>query len=115
MDTLPQTRGSPERIGHHRGVKPGRHPEFCETLKLLAASVVQRRKVPPSSKVSKQWPRSFGLRSDAPSRASFPLLATGMKPEMARLTLARKSAAIALTLWKKEEPFDAEQLKPQAA
>ena len=39
----------------------------------------------------------------------------GMKPEMARLTLARKIAAIALTLWKKEERFDAEQLKPQAA
>src|SRR5512141_3361544 len=43
------------------------------------------------------------------------LLAKGMKPEMARLTLARKIAAIALILWKKEEPFDAEQLKPQAA
>ena len=37
------------------------------------------------------------------------------RPEMARLTLARKIAAIALTLWKKEERFDAEQLKPQAA
>jgi transposase len=43
------------------------------------------------------------------------LLAKGMKPEMARLTLARKIAAIALTLWKKEETFDAEQLKTQAA
>ena len=43
------------------------------------------------------------------------LLAKGMKPEMARLTLARKIAAIALTLWKKEERFDTEQLKPQAA
>jgi transposase len=43
------------------------------------------------------------------------LLAKGMKPEMARLTLARKIAAIALTLWKKEERFDAEQLKTQAA
>ena len=43
------------------------------------------------------------------------LLAKGMKPEMARLSLARKIAAIALTLWKKEERFDAEQLKPQAA
>ncbi len=42
-------------------------------------------------------------------------LAKGMKPEMARLTLARKIAAIALTLWKKEERFDAEQLKQQAA
>jgi hypothetical protein len=31
------------------------------------------------------------------------LLDKGMKPEMARLTLARKIAAIALTLWKQEE------------
>ena len=43
------------------------------------------------------------------------LLAKGMKPEMARLTLARKIAAIALALWKKGECFDATQLKPQAA
>ncbi len=43
------------------------------------------------------------------------LLDKGMKPEMARLTLARKIAAIALTLWKKEERFDAEHLKTQAA
>jgi len=43
------------------------------------------------------------------------LLDKGMKPEMARLTLARKIAAIALTLWKKEERFDPEQLKTQAA
>src|SRR5438105_2322721 len=43
------------------------------------------------------------------------LLDKGMKPEMARVTLARKIAAIALILWKKEEHFDAEQLKLQAA
>src|SRR5260370_1963167 len=43
------------------------------------------------------------------------LLAKGMKPEMARLTLARTIAAITLTLWKKEERFDVEQLKTQAA
>src|SRR5438045_943403 len=43
------------------------------------------------------------------------LLDKGMKAEMARLTLARKIAAIALTLWKKEERFDAEPLKLQAA
>jgi transposase len=43
------------------------------------------------------------------------LMDKGMRPEMARLTLAGKIAAIALTLWKKEERFDAEQLKPQAA
>jgi len=43
------------------------------------------------------------------------LLAKGMKPEMARLTLARKIAAITLTLWKKGASFDAERLKTQAA
>jgi len=43
------------------------------------------------------------------------LLAKGMQPAMARLTLARKIAAITLSLWKKGEAFDAEHLKPQAA
>jgi len=42
-------------------------------------------------------------------------LAKGIKPTMARLTLARKIAAITLTLWKKGENFDAEKLKLQAA
>jgi hypothetical protein len=39
----------------------------------------------------------------------------GMKPSMARLTLARKIAAITLLVWKKGVRFDAEQLKQQAA
>jgi len=43
------------------------------------------------------------------------LLAKGMKPAMARLTLARKIAAIILIVWKKGARFDAEHLKPQAA
>ena len=43
------------------------------------------------------------------------LLAKGMKPDIARLTLARKIAAITLTLWKKGGSFDAEHLKSQAA
>ncbi len=43
------------------------------------------------------------------------LLAKGMKPTMARLTLARKMAAITLILWKKGDRFDADQLKRQAA
>jgi transposase len=43
------------------------------------------------------------------------LLGKGMKPEMARLTLARKIAAISLRIWKRGERFDAEHLKPQAA
>jgi len=41
-------------------------------------------------------------------------LAKGIKPTMARLTLARKIAAITLTLWKKGENFDAEKLTLQA-
>ena len=43
------------------------------------------------------------------------LAAKGMRPTMARLTLARKMAAITLTLWKKGVDFDAQQLHRQAA
>jgi transposase len=43
------------------------------------------------------------------------LLQKGMRPEMARLTLARKIAAVTLKIWKKGESFDAEHLKSQAA
>jgi len=43
------------------------------------------------------------------------LLAKGMRPEMARLTLARKMAAITLTIWKKGARFDVQHLKPQTA
>lgn len=42
-------------------------------------------------------------------------VARGMKPPMARLTLARKIAAITLLVWKKGVRFDPEQLKQQAA
>ena len=42
-------------------------------------------------------------------------LVRGMKPSMARLTLARKIAAITLLVWKKGVRFDAEHLKQQAA
>ena len=43
------------------------------------------------------------------------LLDRGMKPAMARLTLARKIAAITLLIWKKGVCFDAKHLKQQAA
>jgi transposase len=39
----------------------------------------------------------------------------GMRPTMARLTLARKLAAITLTVWKKGVSFDPKQLHRQAA
>src|SRR6202051_1238790 len=43
------------------------------------------------------------------------LLTKGRKPTMARLTLARKIAAITLIVWKKEVRFDVNYLKQQAA
>src|SRR5215472_1789329 len=43
------------------------------------------------------------------------LVAKGMKPELARLTLARKIATIVLILWKKGVSFDPQYLKPQTA
>jgi hypothetical protein len=43
------------------------------------------------------------------------LVAKGMRPEMARLTLARKIATIVLIVWKKGVCFDAQYLKPQTA
>jgi len=53
---------------------------------------------------------------DGPFRAFYESrVANGMLPAMARLTLARKMAAIALILWKKGETFEAEHLKLQAA
>jgi len=42
------------------------------------------------------------------------LLAKGMQPTMARLTLARKIAAITLIVWKKGVRFDAAHLKQAA-
>jgi transposase len=43
------------------------------------------------------------------------LVAKGIRPEMARLTLARKIAAITLLIWKKGVCFEAQHLKPQTA
>src|SRR5205823_7279037 len=43
------------------------------------------------------------------------LVEKGMRPSMARLTLARKVAAITLTMWKKGVSFDPKQLQRQAA
>jgi len=43
------------------------------------------------------------------------LLAKGMRPEMARLSLARKIATIVLIVWKRGVSFDAQHLKPQTA
>jgi transposase len=41
-------------------------------------------------------------------------LAGGMRPELARVTLARKLAALTLRVWKHGEPFDPTKLTMQA-
>jgi transposase len=43
------------------------------------------------------------------------LVAKGMRPEMARLTLARKIATIVWIVWKRGVSFEAQYLKPQIA
>jgi len=43
------------------------------------------------------------------------LVDKGIRPSMARLTLARKIAAITLTIWKKGVSFDPKPLPRQAA
>lgn len=42
------------------------------------------------------------------------MLTRGMRPELARVTLARKLAAVTLRLWKTGEPYDPAQLTQQA-
>jgi transposase len=54
-------------------------------------------------------------RDPAFKLAYFRLTQRGISPEMARLTLTRKLAALTLTLWKKGARYDPEQVKPQAA
>ena len=54
--------------------------------------------------------------SDGPFREFYEaLVAKGMRPEMARLTLARKIAVIAFTVWKKGVAFNAKYLNAQTA
>jgi hypothetical protein len=43
------------------------------------------------------------------------LLARGLRPELARVTMARKIAAITLAMWKAGENFDGGRVIEQAA
>ncbi len=43
------------------------------------------------------------------------LLGRGLRSELARVTIARKIAAITLAVWKKGEAFDADKLIKHAA
>jgi hypothetical protein len=56
-----------------------------------------------------------GIRKE-PFRSYYQrLVSQGMRPEMARLTLARKIVSVTLTLWKKGERFDELKLRQPVA
>lgn len=78
-----------------RGLNRNHHPQLKELLK-GAAITASARPGP--------WQAFYQRR-----------LAEGLKPPLARLTLARKIAAVVLHLWKKGECFDAATLKSQTA
>jgi transposase len=53
---------------------------------------------------------------DGPFKAAYEArVQRGMDPSLARLTIARQLAATTLALWKREEQFNAERMKQQAA
>jgi transposase len=43
------------------------------------------------------------------------LVVRGRRPELARVTVARKIAAVTLAVWKKGEAFDTDQITKHAA
>ncbi len=55
------------------------------------------------------------LKQEAFKKMYERLQATGVRAEMARLTIARKLAAVALAIWKSGEEYDEEKLSKQAA
>jgi hypothetical protein len=77
-----------------RGLNPHHQRELKEIFK-SAASAAVRRPGP--------WQQFYQRRVEA-----------GRKPELVRLTVARKLAAIALHLWKKGERYDVKHLKSTA-
>jgi transposase len=78
-----------------RGLNPEHHPVLKDILKGAALAAIQRP----------------GPLQECYARC----LAQGTKPELARLTVARKIATLVLTLWKKGEIFDAERLRQSQA
>jgi len=78
-----------------RGLNPEHHPQLKAILKGAALAVIQ----------SPGPLQEFYLRC----------LDQGTKPELARLTVARKIATLVWTLWKKGEVYDAERLRQSQA
>jgi transposase len=71
-----------------RGLNPNRNPLLKEVFKSAALNVAN-------------------MRDEHPLKQDYlQLLAAGMKPPIARVTMARRLAATALAIWKNEEVYD---------
>jgi transposase len=81
-----------------RGLNRNRHPMLKDIFKGAALNVESMTKHP--------------LHADYQR-----MITAGMKPNLARLTIARKIAAVVLAMWKKKEEYDPakSQAKPRAA
>jgi len=77
-----------------RGLNPNHNAVLKSVFKGAATTVITRG------------------RAESPLRQHYDaMLENNIKPNLAKLTLARQIAAITLAVWKKERPFDAAQLK----
>ena len=90
--------GSLQR-SHKPNAIPGLNQNHNHDLKEIFKSAALR-----ACRLPGPWRDSFTQRVEQ-----------GMKPELARLTMARKLAALTLVLWKKGEPYNPEKLIMQAA
>jgi transposase len=77
-----------------RGLNPNHQRELKEIFKSAASAAVHR---------PGPWQQFYQRR-----------VAAGRKPELVRLTVARKLAAVTLHLWKKGERYDVKHLKSAA-
>lgn len=78
-----------------RGLNPNHQRQLKEIFKSAASTAVQK---------PGPWQEFYRER-----------VALGRKPELVRLTVARKLAALTLSLWKKGGRYDVEQMKSAAA
>src|SRR5258707_925029 len=116
MDTHPRTKASEEPKSHHQN----KSSKGRSSTQRLSCLLFQMFCVETNSFLPNQQSDGRDLaRQGEPRQVRFHFyqacVARGMKPHLARLTLARKIAAITLLVWKKGVRFDAEHLKQQAA
>jgi transposase len=87
----------------------------CRSNKVVATRGLNQTHHPVLKDVFKSATTGAIQRDPAFQPCYFRLTQRGLSPEMARLTLTRKLAALTLTLWKKGARYDPEHVKPQAA